>query len=55
MTPDLWDVPGSCRQPCYPARSREGEEPALRMIRRDCLSLDHPGYAIPKRRLRHVA
>jgi plasmid replication initiation protein len=34
---------------------REGEEPALRMIRRDCLSLDHPGYAIPKRRLRRVA
>jgi plasmid replication initiation protein len=34
---------------------REGEESALRMIRRDYLSLDHPGYAIPKRRLRHVA
>jgi plasmid replication initiation protein len=32
-----------------------GEEPALRMIRRDCLSLDHSGYAFPKRRLRHVA
>jgi plasmid replication initiation protein len=36
-------------------KEREGEEPILCMIRRDCLSPDHCGYAFSKRRLRHVA
>jgi plasmid replication initiation protein len=33
---------------------RGGEEPALRMIRRSCLLPDHPGYEIPRRRIRRL-
>ena len=33
---------------------REGEEPSLRMVRRSALTVDHPGFEIPRRRLRRA-
>jgi plasmid replication initiation protein len=32
----------------------KGDEPSLRMIRRSCLSLDHPGFEFPKRLTRRT-
>ena len=33
---------------------REGEESSLRMVRRSALTVDHPGFEIPRRRLRRA-
>jgi plasmid replication initiation protein len=34
---------------------REGEEPSLRMVRRSALAVNHPGFEVPRQRLRRVA